>query len=123
MYIPVFSGADKHFWRRLHPEGASCIPEKFYVEILCGITRYSTVNHRAQPCSEAINMRFVAGCEQAQRSDFATAAVKLLSRFANVVSDSIDRDCKHRNIEHFAFEIIQFQKRRCHHFPASGTSA
>ncbi|WP_165175810.1 hypothetical protein [Desulfovibrio sp. ZJ369] len=32
-------------------------------------------------------------------------------------------------LEHFAFEIIQFQKRRCHHspqagqVPASGTSA
>ncbi|WP_206215204.1 hypothetical protein [Desulfovibrio sp. ZJ200] len=25
-------------------------------------------------------------------------------------------------LEHFAFESIQFQKRRCHHFPASGTS-
>lgn len=44
-------------------------------------------------------MQFVAGYEQAQRSDFATAAVKLLSRIASLESDSIERDCKHRNIE------------------------
>ncbi len=42
----------------------------------------------------------------------------LIRRYAGPGVDSflMASPCQSVSLEHFAFEIIQFQKRRCHHF-------